>query len=105
MDRSPIWKQTLMHSGEASGGVSGCKQSFINIHVRSDIAMGRVNDFGGLRRIVFFRLHGQVVQLFSQRYCHTPRDLNLEENHCEQVSSSCGFYKRASLYVMQNNRT
>jgi len=50
-----------MHSGEASGGLSGCKQSFINIHVRSDVTLGRVNDFGVPRRIVFFRLHGQAV--------------------------------------------
>ena len=94
-----------MYSGEASGGLRACKQSFINIHVRSDVTMGRVNDFGVLRQIIFFRLHGQAVQLFTQRHCHTPGDFNLEENHCEKVTSSCGFYKHASLYVLQNNRT
>jgi hypothetical protein len=59
--------------------------------------MGRVIDFGVLRRIVFFRLHGQAVQLFTQRHCHTSGDLNLQENHCEHVTSSCEFYKPASL--------
>jgi hypothetical protein len=46
MDRSSIWKQNLMHSGETSGALSGCENEFTNIHVRCVIAMGRVNEFG-----------------------------------------------------------
>jgi hypothetical protein len=105
MDRSSICKQNLMHSGETSGGLSGRKQRSINIYFRCDVTTGRLNDFGVLRRIVFFRLHGQAVQLFTQRHCHAPGDLNLEKNHCKKLTSSCGFYTRVSLYVLQNNRT
>ena len=100
MDRSSIWKQNLMHLGETSDGLilSGRIESFINTRIRCDVTMGRVNDFGVLRRIVFFRLHGQAVQLFTQRHCHTPRDLNLEESHCEKFTCSYGFIN-VSLYM------